>query len=1222
MSSFDGYAVHHLPSPGNDLRVEEGTNGELWALDISPETPASGLKVFSQATWQTFPLGDIAPTDPESIASGVGAHRFLPFDGGRAFYLARDGLREFDSVTGRSTPMHISGCSLGDLRSISSGFWLAGVNGVGRISRPAGDDSVSCTAWGGNVPRRFTEFSNLFDDGDTLLATARDGPHRRVLLRLTAFGWQQLAAVVSDDERLCGWNGHSGSVWILHVQSGEQRLIYRSADGTETPAPKSKVLSARITDIAVQGGGIFWIASTIGLARCAPPVWQQLGPPGVSEKAITAIIETPSHDLAFLGVNTLWILRQGSWLAKPLPVPPATNIGYSNRMTMLRNSKIAIPVRISRSRANLLLYDPARDRFETPVIPGFNFCAFGEGRSGGRVWAACRGPGPKRITLFSYDGARFEKLTDLQVPDSVELPRAILERADGSVWIGAFWPQSLYRYAGGVTTNVRLPPEAESMGISDMVELEPGKLWAAGRNLLLEYSGSAWKVLRSNLETVRFTYRSRDGSVWVTGGAGLMRCRDGGCVSVGVEDGLPQGAGWTVLEDSSGRLLVGTTTGVRFRDTTADRDPPTTEIPRQLNFSRFAPGVPVLLQPAGSDRWHYTEDSRLLFSYRLDGGPWSPFDDVATIAPKGIAAGSHAIDVRSMDRAFNIGAPAQFPFEVLAPWYSHPIIVGPLILALLLLAYSVRQHVNRHRELAYLVDEKTRQLAADFEERSRLRARFESILDHAPAVIYVTDLGGRYVVSNLRHQAVLSKTRVEIIGRTDEEIFGPGTHVPFRARDTQVLGERRVIQFEETVQKEPSSRIYLSIKCPLYDSSGQPNAICGISSDITESKLLEERLQHSQRLEAIGLLAGGIAHDFNNLLMVISGYAALLCRESLHGTEANKRAMLILQASEKAATLTHQLLAFGRRQIMQPRVIDANQAVEEVCSMLRRTVPETIDMRISPSPLPALVRVDPAQLEQVVMNLVLNARDAMPEGGELKVDVQILDEPPGRIPMREACVRLRIADSGIGMDEETRTRMFEPFFTTKPQGQGTGLGLATVYGIVRQSEGEIDVRSALGQGTTVDVYLRRSKDDLHPTPEPRAISEPSGHERILVVEDQPDVGELISEVLSSHGYKVHLVTQPSEALRTADRFDLLITDLVMPGMLGTELARKLMSAHPRLRVILMSGYADTRTDAERQALDVAFLQKPFAPAALLKVVFETLRKQQGANSRVSHNFSS
>ncbi|HWP34705.1 MAG TPA: response regulator [Thermodesulfobacteriota bacterium] len=381
-----------------------------------------------------------------------------------------------------------------------------------------------------------------------------------------------------------------------------------------------------------------------------------------------------------------------------------------------------------------------------------------------------------------------------------------------------------------------------------------------------------------------------------------------------------------------------------------------------------------------------------------------------------------------------------------------------------------------------------------------------------------------------------------------------------------------------------------------------------------QREALEAELQRAQKLEAIGRLAGGIAHDFNNLLTAITGYTELLLRR-LGGDDPVRRDLeQIAKAAERAASLTRQLLAFSRRQVLCPRLLDPATAVRNVAAMLERLVGEPIELVTCVEPDLGLVKADPAQLEQVLVNLALNARDAMPQGGRLTLEASsvTLDAarsgrdpalPPGRY------VRLTVRDTGCGMDAETQAHLFEPFFTTKPLGKGTGLGLSVAYGIVTQSGGHIAVESAPGQGSAFSVYLPRA-DGADGEPAGRREAR-RGSETVLLVEDEEVVRQLVREVLQQHGYTVLEARQGEEALELArgyaEPIDLLVTDVVMPRIGGCELARRLAEARPSLKVLYVSGYTgNALTCGDTPVEELAFLQKPFTPQALLAKVREVL----------------
>jgi nitrogen-specific signal transduction histidine kinase/ActR/RegA family two-component response regulator len=388
--------------------------------------------------------------------------------------------------------------------------------------------------------------------------------------------------------------------------------------------------------------------------------------------------------------------------------------------------------------------------------------------------------------------------------------------------------------------------------------------------------------------------------------------------------------------------------------------------------------------------------------------------------------------------------------------------------------------------------------------------------------------------------------------------------------------------------------------------------------DQRTSELLrtEEQLRQAQKMEAVGRLAGGVAHDFNNLLSVILSYTSLALGDIHAGHTLHTELEEIKRAAERAAELTRQLLAFSRQQVLEPRIVDLNDVITRLDRMLRRLIGEDIELRTVTSEELGRVKVDPHQIEQVIMNLVVNARDAMPGGGVLTIetaDVDFdLDASQDHIGIKPGrYVMLAVSDTGIGMDRETQARIFEPFFTTKPLGKGTGLGLSTVFGIVSQSGGHVWVYSEPARGASFKVYLPRADSEEIRTESRPPLEQHEGTQTVLLVEDEDQVRRVVMSVLRRNGYTVLEARDPAEALRlTQDHpnpIDLLLTDIVMPQLSGPELARRILLLRPQIRVICMSGYTD-ETVLNHGVLEagMAFLQKPLTPDALLRKLREVL----------------
>jgi two-component system, cell cycle sensor histidine kinase and response regulator CckA len=500
------------------------------------------------------------------------------------------------------------------------------------------------------------------------------------------------------------------------------------------------------------------------------------------------------------------------------------------------------------------------------------------------------------------------------------------------------------------------------------------------------------------------------------------------------------------------------------------------------------------------------------------------------------------------------------------------------------------------------------------EERLREQA---DLLDRARDAILVVDLQGAVRYWNRGAQQLYGWSLAEVEGTSLTTLLSPTDAGP---RDAALQAVRAAEEWNGElphVTRAGRTLIVQSHWTLVRDEAGRPAAVLQIDTDVTDRRRLEDQLRQAQKMEAIGVLAGGVAHDFNNLLTVIQGYGEMLMQNPDLSADDRDLATEIHRAGDQAASLTRQLLAFSRKQVLAPRVLDVNALVRETEKMLRRLIGEDIEIVTTLDPSLGPVRADPGQLEQVVMNLAVNARDAMPRGGTLRIETRNTDVSPAYAQAHAGLtagryILLTVADTGVGMDDTTRARIFEPFFTTKGPGKGTGLGLATVHGIVRQSGGHLEVTSEVGKGTTFLVYLPRLADRAAP-PDAGGPSAgvPRGTETVLLADDDPGVRGLARMALEAYGYTVLEAADGEAAYRAgaghAGPVDLLVTDVVMPKMSGREVADRLVETRPGMKVLYISGYTDdavVRNGVFQST--VAFLQKPFTPTSLGRKVREVL----------------
>jgi len=503
--------------------------------------------------------------------------------------------------------------------------------------------------------------------------------------------------------------------------------------------------------------------------------------------------------------------------------------------------------------------------------------------------------------------------------------------------------------------------------------------------------------------------------------------------------------------------------------------------------------------------------------------------------------------------------------------------------------------------------------------RAEAEIKYRMIVERVAAISYIAEPGitGRWYYVSPQIETILGYTPDEWLQTSERwlDFIHPDDHAA--VIEAEAIGVRqKSFQAEYRLRRKDGRTVWISDTAVIIEGSDRHPVMEGILVDISERKLMEMQSQQARRMEAVGRLAGGIAHDFNNLLTIIKGYTDL-ARRRAEAPELRTDIDRIEDASERAAALVRQLLAFSRRQVLQPKNLDLNGVVRGLEQLLRRLLGEDIQLETTLAAGVGTIKADPSQVEQVLMNLVVNARDAMPEGGKLLIETcnaeldqkyagEHVSVKPGPYVM------LAVSDTGVGMSAETVAHIFEPFFTTKGASRGTGLGLATTYGIVKQSGGYIWVYSEPGQGTTFKVYLPRFEEAAEAAAAVKVTTAvPKGSETILLVEDDEAVRELTEMVLQSYGYHVLVAEEPTHAQKLSDtpghNIALVLTDVVMPSISGRELVRRLTDKHPHLRVLYMSGYTDNViTSGGVLEPGLAFLQKPFTPASLASKVREVL----------------
>jgi signal transduction histidine kinase/CheY-like chemotaxis protein len=1124
LSVFDGYTIRQLPSPGATVTVREGPTGQLWSLLPHPTVLEVyvGLQFFENGHWTAYPLRGL----PDTAASMRRWH-VLPWAHDRVLVLSPDALLEFNRATGVQTTL-VRAADTG-LRAFSElapasdgGAWIGGQGAIGRLA-PPGQAGRPTLAENRAPPALAAASVVQIHEArpDTVFASVRTSTSRAVL-RVDAHTWREVTRSPVTDDRIESWEGLPNEVWTARSALRSFHLDVGSGTGPALDVERTSPLSGRLNAVRSSGQGVFWLATSLGLARHAPAAWRT--PPELREVVghVASLFQTRRGELYALHERHLLQRSGDAWTLLPLPNGLRPDVSFTDNIAELPDGRILFGAyegqgeRIAFDGASLPTFDPRNGRFDAVRHPEGRRLQLVAAGTPGRTWVITGSDEGTRLETF--DGQTFNPVFAAG-RRWVSRPRSLVENQNGEIVIVADgtgigrWRQGTYEVLG---RDAGYP----GSGPFCVLDLGGGRYWFGDRDSVIELASNRFRTLRSGLQGVRSLTRASDGTIWVASGSGLHAYRDGAWLTITDADGLPAGSAYDVLETRNGELWASTTSGISRYAPEADRDPPETFLNDAANVRQAPPTGEARMIFGGRDRWNYTLSDRLLYTWRIDGHAWSPLQAESVASLTGLDAGAHTFDVRAVDRNWNVDpTPARFEFVVLLPWYRAPgfLIVGTL--GLLALGTAVALLATRYLRLERLVTERTSALADSNQQL------------------------------------------------------------------------RRELEDRERMEKERTR--------------------------------LEAQLHQSQKLEALGRLAGGIAHDFNNLLTVVSSYSELMWTQLPPDSPVSTPAREISKAADRAAALTRQLLGFGRHQVMRPAVLDINDVIGDIGRMLKRLLGEDIDLEYRFGQNVWGIMADRGSIEQVIVNLAVNARDAMPDGGKLTIETSnvLLDAAFARVHVGVqpgAYVLLAVSDTGVGMNADTRTRVFEPFFTTKEGARGTGLGLATVYGIVTQAGGHIWVYSEPGRGATFTIHLPRTEATPEQTPAPApapAASTPraavQGHETILLVEDDDAVRALTATLLRSHGFVMLEVASGEEAetvmARDGHRVDLVLSDIVLTGISGPHLVERLHRTWPRLRVVFMSGYADDAV--VRHGLlepEVAFVQKPFVTDVLLRKLRDTL----------------
>jgi len=595
--------------------------------------------------------------------------------------------------------------------------------------------------------------------------------------------------------------------------------------------------------------------------------------------------------------------------------------------------------------------------------------------------------------------------------------------------------------------------------------------------------------------------------------------------------------------------------------------------------------------------------------FTLVNTAWERFSGV----PRNQATGKRADEIFPPDVARRIGRDDTETFEANARTEVEETISGVEGLQIQLTSrFPLRDKDGRIQGLVGI--------GIDITERERAEERlreYERVVEQAAESIIITNPQGIIIYVNPAFERITGYSQAEVVGRNPRVLKSGHQDTAFYRRMWETLARGDVWKGRLVNRRKDGTLFQEDATIgPVRDASGRLVNYVAVKHDVTNEMRLERQFMQSQKMEAIGRLAGGVAHDFNNLLGVIMGYGEIVRRKMRDDDPLKAKVEQILKAAERAGGLTRQLLAFSRQQVLQPKIVDLNGLVSDMEKMLRRLIGEDIELETSLDPVLGSIKADPGQIEQVLMNLAVNARDAMPDGGRLTIETRNADLGPDYAARRPAVragpyVMLAVSDSGMGMDAETQSHLFEPFFTTKETGKGTGLGLSTVYGIVKQSEGYVWCYSEVGIGTTFKIYLPRLDEEVSPDHKPVAPQMAKGAETVLLIEDDQSLRDLLCETLEGAGYTVLVADGGGKALQIGDEYpgaiQLIVTDVIMPGLTGRQAAEKIKSSRSEVEILFISGYTNEAI-AKHGVLEAGaeYLSKPFAPDDLLRKVRDVL----------------
>ena len=1230
MNVYDGYTMRRLPSPGNALHVAVSPDGDgIWAE--MTQGPVGFLR-YRKSTWDERRI-----TTPDLMPDWSSASRdtFVPLSKDDLLYTIPDALVHFNFPSGStSVVIDAEQAGIGEFRAIAQPVkggvvWITGAKGIGSFVPDKGGDlrDGRWTAYPAPASLDAVNFERpVIAAADTIFLAAKTHDNIGIAAAFESGKWRTM--MMSDRVSItAGWPDREGTEWFLATSSPDNPwfdMLYRkTASSLETPQD-NRILSSVIHDFELCQNGHFFIASTMGLASYCPLSWRPpLGVPDVRQ-LILSCGEDAKGRMYFATADSLYVVAENTLENYPL----REYTTHTSDICCINGRKMLIGGNGNR----IVVFDSETKRFEYIQRPGLRAVMRIVKRDENSAWIYSQ----NRVNGFrieTYDGSEFKTVLDnIDFREFGMDIKTIHQSKNGDIWF--LDVRDLVVYRDGEMMSCKGRDGCELDGAFCIIERRDGSIWVGGRDIIQSWDGEKWRTIRTErLETMRSMIELDDGAVLTGSATGIKRYKEGVWIGNDWNEGLPDATVHIVYQQRNGKIWAFSSRGVRTYHPGADTESPETFIPDEGNARRIAPDGQGMIRFSGIDRWKQTQRHRLLYSWRIDRGPWSPYKVQSSAMFDGLSCGGHRMEVRCMDRAGNVDeSPAVYSFYVLLPWYREPGFLVALILSGVFAIISLAYGISRQFRLEKLVRARTQKLA-DATESLRRESEEKMSLTEKYRVLYQTSRDAIALSSPEGRIIDVNNAWLDLFGMTRKEsINGDITRIYYSPEDRAMILDM-INQFGFLRDYEIGYRTWdgREITCLLSsnahrDNDGTVLYYQSVFHDITERKRLENQLTQAQKMESIGRLAGGVAHDFNNMLNVIIGHTELVLNDIDSSDPHYETFSEIKIAANRSADLTRQLLAYARKQTVIPRKLDLDEVVTTTLKMLRRIIGEDIELVWKPGGPLAPIMMDPAQIDQMLANLCVNARDAISGTGRISIETGAAsfgeDYCCNHAELRPGdFVMLAVSDNGCGMEKDMLDTIFEPFYTTKAIGEGTGLGLATVYGIVKQNDGFINVYSEVGEGTTFRIYIPVSKDApaAQTAAPPPQEETPHGNETILVVEDDKSNLRMCTRLLERLGYNVLAAPLPEEAYKLAEehegKIDLLLCDVIMPGQNGRQVAEKIRGMYPHIKQVFMSGYT-ADVIANRGFVDESrhFIQKPFSLKDLGAMVRKVLDGTPGAES--------